>query len=83
MDITDYYDTFVFYKIATWDFDEAKPMKRKTNNRLGIINSGNYKGSTCLVIDEYNCVTTDRLKWFRILLNNNILVMSNKNITFL
>ncbi len=58
-------------------------MKRKTRNRLGIINSGNYKGDPCLVIDEYNNVTTDRLKWFRILLNNNILVMSNKNITFL
>ena len=58
-------------------------MKRKTDNRLGIINSGNYKGLPCLVIDEYTYVTTERLKWFRILLNNDILVMSNKNITFL
>ena len=58
-------------------------MKRKTDNRLGIINSGNHKGSTCLIIDEYTRVTTDRLKWFRILLNNNILVISNNNITFL
>lgn len=58
-------------------------MKRKTDNRLGIINSGNHKGSTCLIIDEYTRVTTDRLKWFRILLNKNILVISNKSITFL
>ena len=58
-------------------------MKRKTDSRLGIINSGSHKGSACLIIDEYTYVNTDRLKWFRILLNNNILVMSNKNITFL
>ena len=63
--------------------DETQRMDSKSLNRLGIIKNGNYKGVPCLVIGEYNYVTTDRLKWFRILLNNNVLVMSNNNITFL
>ena len=83
MGIFNSHDLFTFCKVAAWEIDEAQPMKRKTDNRLGIINSGNHKGSPCLIIDEYTYINTDRLKWFRILLNNNILVMSNKSITFL
>jgi hypothetical protein len=58
-------------------------MNSETNKRLAIINNGPYKNKACLILEEVNCVTTDHLKWFRILLDNKVLLMSNKNIKFI
>lgn len=58
-------------------------MNSETNKRLAIINNGPYKNRACLILEEVNYVNTDRLKWFRILLDNKVLLMANKNIKFI
>ena len=58
-------------------------MNSESNKRLAIINNGPYKSKTCLVLEEVNYVNTDHLKWFRILLDEKVLLMSNKNIKFI
>lgn len=58
-------------------------MHSETNKRLAIINNGPYKNNACLILEEINRVNCDHLKWFKILLDNKVLLMSNKNIEFI
>jgi len=58
-------------------------MHTKTTNRLGIINNGTFKGFYCLVLYECEYINSDRLKWFKIYVDNKKISMSNNNINFL
>ncbi len=58
-------------------------MHAETVNRLGIINCGILKGCFCLVLYECNYINTDKLKWFKIYVDNKKISMSNNDINFL
>ena len=58
-------------------------MNLKTINKIGIINSGSFKGQVCLILYQCDYINTDSLVWFKIFINDNILCMSNNNVSFL
>ena len=58
-------------------------MHAETINKLGIINYGTFKGCYCLILYECDYINTDKLKWFKIYVNNEKISMSNNNIVFL
>lgn len=58
-------------------------MHTKSLNKLGIINSGSFKGCYCLVLYECDYINHNNLKWFKIYVNNAKISISNNNINFL
>jgi hypothetical protein len=58
-------------------------MNIKPDYKIGIIRNGFLRGDVCIVLYECNYISSDKLKWFKILVNNRVLSMSNNNINLL
>lgn len=58
-------------------------MNTELEKKLGVVNFGNMKGYVCIILYECDYIKTDRLKWFKILVDNQILIVSNNNVSFL
>ena len=58
-------------------------MNTELESKLGVVNWGSMKGSVCIILYECDYIKADRLKWFKILVENQILSVSNNNVSFL